>query len=68
LLPAGNILVKDADITVDVFSTTFVHSFKGKNRFARVFVNINPGSLTAKAYAATIKFNEELSTIRIYEK
>ena len=54
LLPNGNILVKGADITVDVFPTTFVHSFKIKNRLARFFINANPGSLNATINAAPI--------------
>lgn len=60
LLPNGNVLVKDADITVDVFPTTFVHSFKIKDRFARVFVNANPGSLNAKINAAPVSYEEDL--------
>lgn len=60
LLPNGNILVKDADITVDIFPTTFVHSFKIKNRLARVFVNINPGTLSAKINAAPIAYEEDI--------
>lgn len=61
LLPNGNILVKGADITVDVFPTTFVHSFRIKNRLARVFLNVNPGSLTAKLDANPITFEEDLN-------
>lgn len=49
LLPNGNILVENANLTVDVFPTTFVHTFSVGGKFARVFAMINPGSLSAKA-------------------
>lgn len=48
IVPAGNILIQDADITVDVFPTTFFHTFGIKGRPAVVQFMINPGSATAK--------------------
>lgn len=61
LLPGGNILVKDADISANIFPTTLVHTFNLKGRLARVFVNANPGSLTAKVDAQTLEFGESLN-------
>src|SRR5210317_461613 len=48
LLPGGTILVQGLDITVNVFPTTFVHSFGIKGKMARVYAMVNPGSLNAK--------------------
>lgn len=48
LLPAGNILIEDLDISIDVFPTTFLHTFGIKNRLARVYAMINPGSFSAR--------------------
>ncbi len=61
LLPAGNILVKNADISVNVFPTTFVHSFGIKGKLARIFIMGNPGSLTAKLDAQSYNFSESIS-------
>lgn len=63
LLPNGNILVKNANINVDVFPTTLVHTFSIKGKFARVFGMINPGSLTATGNfeANSIQTSKELS-------
>lgn len=61
ILPAGNILVKNADIKVNVFPTTFVHTFSIKGQFARVFAMANPGSLTATATATSVPITQELS-------
>lgn len=61
LLPAGNILVKDADISVNVFPTTFVHSFGIKGKLARVFIMANPGSLNATIDARTYEFTRSIS-------
>ncbi len=47
LLPAGNILIEGLDITIDVFPTTFIHSFAIKNRLARIYGMVNPGSFSA---------------------
>ncbi|NOQ91167.1 MAG: hypothetical protein GQ552_00460 [Flavobacteriaceae bacterium] len=60
LLPGGNILVKNADINVNVFPTTFVHTFGIAGRLARVFVNANPGSLTASIEAQPFDLGKEL--------
>ena len=49
LLPGGNILVKNADIAVDVFPITFIHSFGLAGKLARVYAMANPGSVSAKA-------------------
>ncbi len=61
LLPGGTILVKDANITIDVFPTTFVHTFAIKGKLARVFAMANPGSLTATFSDQSGSINEELS-------
>lgn len=61
LLPAGNILVKDADIKINVFPTTFVHTFSIKGQFARLFAMANPGSLTATVSASSVPITQELS-------
>ncbi|MFL0354283.1 transporter [Xanthomarina sp. GH4-25] len=63
LLPNGNILVENADINVDVFPTTLVHTFNIKGKFARVFAMINPGSLTATGNfeASSLQVSKELS-------
>ena len=61
LLPNGNILVENADITVDVFPTTFVHTFRLGEKFARVFAMVNPGSLRATATAVPGSVKEELN-------
>jgi len=59
LLPAGNILVKGADLSINLFPTTLVHTFRIKGKFARAFAMINPGSLTARAVQSGI--SEELT-------
>ena len=46
LLPSGNILVKDAEIKVNVFPTTVFHTFGIKGRFAQVVLMVNPGYAT----------------------
>lgn len=48
LVPAGNILVEGAQFKIDVFPTTFFHTFGVANRYARVLVMVNPGSGSAK--------------------
>lgn len=60
LLPSGNILVKDADITVNIFPTTFVHTFGIGGNFARVFFMVNPGSLEATIDANPLDLEESL--------
>lgn len=50
-LPAGTILIKDADVKVNVFPTTFFHTFGIGGRFAQVLVMANPGSATGKVVA-----------------
>lgn len=44
ILPAGNILVKEADINVNVFPTTAFHSFGIKGTFAQVQFMLNPAN------------------------
>jgi len=43
-LPSGDILIKDADINVNVVPTTFFHTFGIGGRFAQAMVMVNPGS------------------------
>jgi len=61
LLPNGNILIKNADITVDVFPTTLVHTFSIGGKFARVFAMANPGSVKASAFIEPLASGQELS-------
>lgn len=49
LLPAGNILVENADFNINLFPTTFFHTFGIGKQYARVLAMINPGSATASA-------------------
>jgi hypothetical protein len=49
LLPAGNILVEGANFKIDVFPTTFFHTFGIGNNYARVLAMVNPGSGKATA-------------------
>lgn len=42
----GNILIKDANVTIDVFPMTLVHNFNLGGRFAQIMVNATPGSVT----------------------
>jgi hypothetical protein len=43
-LPSGDILIKDADINVNIFPTTFFHTFGIGGRFAQLMVMVNPGN------------------------
>jgi hypothetical protein len=43
-LPSGDILIKDADIQVNVVPATFFHTFGIGGRFAQAMVMVNPGS------------------------
>ena len=43
LIPAGNILVENANFKIDVFPTTFFYTFGLANNYARVLAMINPG-------------------------
>ncbi len=61
ILPAGNILVEDLDLKINLFPTTFVHTFSLFGKFTRVFAMANPGSLTASTNLAPINTSEELS-------
>ncbi len=61
LLPNGNILIKNADIIVDIFPTTFVHTFSIGEKFAKVYAMVNPGSVKASAFIEPIASGEELS-------
>ena len=45
IIPAGNVLVKDVDFTIDVVPTTIIHTFGIKGKNARVLAMINPGSV-----------------------
>jgi hypothetical protein len=49
LLPAGNILVEGANFKIDVFPTTFLHTFAIGENYARVLAMLNPGSGKATA-------------------
>ncbi len=49
LLPAGNILVEGANFEIDVFPTTFFHTFGIGANYARVLAMVNPGSGKATA-------------------
>ena len=60
LLPAGNILVQDADIVVDVFPTTFFHTFKLGNNLAQALLMVNPGSAVGRLAFDTIVPQEDL--------
>jgi hypothetical protein len=51
ILPAGNILVKEADINVNVFPTTVFHSFGIKGRFAQVQFMFNPANASGRLTA-----------------
>ena len=43
-LPSGDILIKEADINVNVVPTTLFHTFSLGGRFAQAMVMINPGA------------------------
>jgi hypothetical protein len=43
-LPSGDILIKDADINVNVVPTTLFHSFGIGGKFAQLMFMVNPGS------------------------
>lgn len=61
LLPAGNILIEDLDVTVDVFPTTFVHSFSIKGQLARFYAMVNPGTFSAKPEFTEIGIFDEIN-------
>ena len=42
-LPSGDILIKTADIQVNVLPTTFFHTFGIGGRFAQAMIMVNPG-------------------------
>jgi hypothetical protein len=44
-LTPTNILIKDANITIDVFPVTVIHNFSIKGNFAQIMLNAVPGSL-----------------------
>lgn len=48
ILPAGNILVKDADINVNVFPTTIFHSFDLMGRVAQLQFMFNPANASGR--------------------
>jgi len=48
LLPSGNVLIKNSDLSINLFPTTLVRTFGIKGRLARVFVMGNPGFLNAR--------------------
>ena len=43
-LPSGDILIKNANIQVNVFPTTFFHTFGIGGQFAQLMVMVNPGN------------------------
>jgi hypothetical protein len=47
LIPAGTVLIPDADVKVDVFPITLFHTFSLGGRIAQAYVMFNPGSATA---------------------
>lgn len=55
LTPSGNILVKNADFTINVLPTTFLHTFSIGGNYARVFAMASPGwvNATLEANSAT---------------
>ena len=61
LLPAGNILIEDLDVRVDVFPTTLVHSFSIKGQLARFYAMVNPGSLSAQPDFTDANFSKEIN-------
>jgi hypothetical protein len=50
-LPSGDILIKDADINVNVVPTTIFHTFSIGGRFAQAMFMINPGSANGRVVA-----------------
>lgn len=40
----GNVLIKDADIKIDVFPLTLIHNFSIGGRFAQIMMNAVPGT------------------------
>ena len=47
----GNVLVKDADIQIDVFPITLIHNFNIGGHFAQVMLNAVPGSASGSLEA-----------------
>ncbi|HRI20689.1 MAG TPA: transporter, partial [Panacibacter sp.] len=47
----GNILVKDADVTINVFPVTIIHNFGIGKNFAQIMVNAVPGSVKGRVTA-----------------
>jgi hypothetical protein len=61
ILP-GDILVKEANVTIDVFPLVLVHNFDLAGHFAQVMVMANPGSITGTLTASNSGFpSPELS-------
>lgn len=60
LLPAGNILVENADLNINLFPTTVVHTFSLFGQFTRVFAMANPGSLKATTTITPLNTSEEI--------
>lgn len=52
ILPA-DYLVKDANVTINVFPTTLVHNFNLGGHFAQIMVMANPGTVTGTLTADT---------------
>lgn len=50
-LPSGDILIKNADINVNVVPTTVFHTFSIGGRFAQAMFMINPGSANGRVIA-----------------
>lgn len=59
ILPSGNILLPNANINVDVFPITFIHTFGIRNRWARVSAMIAPiSSFSATLDNTSIPINQ----------
>ena len=48
ILPAGNILIRDAQISVNVYPITAFHTFSLGGRYAQLLFMVNPGSAHGK--------------------
>ena len=61
IVPAGNILVEDADIKVDVFPTTFFHTLNIGGKFAQILFMANPGKAVASIESDTTLLDREIT-------
>ena len=62
MVPAGNILVQDADIKVDVFPTTFFHTMEVGGRFAQLLFMVNPGTANGSIDSDTTVLDRSIKT------